>query len=85
MPLFDYFGANLQTLNTHLSDTTKQQVMSKVWKEILMTIEGLLVPLLSEHPSDMEALSNEEADIVFKWLKVLGSLCDDSSADSSTP
>ena len=50
-----------------------------------MTIEGLLVPLLSEHPSDMKPLSDEEADIVFKWLKVLGSLCDDSSADPSTP
>ena len=50
-----------------------------------MTIEGLLVPLLSEHPSDMEALSDEEVDIVFKWLKVLGSICGESSADPSTP
>ena len=64
---------------------TQQQVMSKVWKEVLMTVEGLLIPLLSEHPSDMKALSDEEVDIVFKWLKVLGSLCEESSADPSTP
>lgn len=70
VPLFDYFDANLQTLNTYLSDATKQQVMSKVWKELLMAIEGLLIPLLSEHPSDMKPLSDKEVDIVFKWLKV---------------
>lgn len=71
IPLFDYFDANLQTLNTNLSDVTKQQVMAKVWKEILMTIEGLLIPPLSENPSDMKPLSDKEVDIVFKWLKVL--------------
>jgi len=81
VPLFDYFDANLQTLNTHLSDTTKQQVMSKVWKEVLMTIEGLLTPPLSEHPSDMKPLSDKEVDIVFKWLKVLLHLRGNSSAD----
>lgn len=70
MPLFDYFDANLQTLNTYLSDATKQEVMVKVWKEILVTIEGLLIPPLSEGPSDMKALSDKEVDIVFKWLKV---------------
>ena len=70
MPLFDYFDANLQTLNTHLSDATKQQVMTKVWKEILATIEGLLIPPLAENQSDMKPLSDKEVDIVFKWLKV---------------
>ena len=85
MPLFDYFDANLQTLNTYLSDTTKQQVMSRVWKEILVTIEGLLIPLLSEHPSDMNPLSDKEVDIVFKWLKVLEHFCNDSPADPPTP
>jgi hypothetical protein len=85
VPLFDYFDANLQTLNTYLSDTTKQQVMSKVWKEILIAIEGLLIPPLSEHPSDMKPLSDKEVDIVFKWLKVLESPCSDSPADLFAP
>lgn len=69
-PLFDYFDANFQTLNTSLSATTKQTVMTKVWKEILTTLENLLVPALSDAPSDMSPLMEKEVDIVFKWLKV---------------
>ena len=68
--LFDYFEANLQTLNTYLGDSTKEIVMTRVWKEILATIEGLLIPPLSETPSDMKPLTDKEVDIVFKWLKV---------------
>jgi hypothetical protein len=70
LPLFDYFDANLQTLNTYLSDTAKEIVMSRVWKELLTVIEGLLVPPLSEISSDMKPLSDKEVDIVFKWMKV---------------
>lgn len=70
LPLFDYFDANLQTLNTYLSETAKEKVMTRVWKEILTVLEGLLVPPLSEVSSDMKPLSDKEVDIVFKWLKV---------------
>ena len=69
--LFDYFEANLNTLNTYLGDSTKEIVMTRVWKEILTTIEGLLIPPLSETPSDMRPLTDKEVDIVFKWLKVI--------------
>jgi hypothetical protein len=69
-PLFDYFEANLQTLNTYLGDSTKEIVMTRVWKEILATVEGLLIPPLSETPSEMKPLTDKEVDIVFKWLKV---------------
>lgn len=68
--LFDYFDANLQTLNTYLADSTKEMVMTRVWKDILTTIEGLLIPPLSEARSDMKPLTDKEVDIVFKWLKV---------------
>ncbi|KAF8889044.1 hypothetical protein BD779DRAFT_1521688 [Infundibulicybe gibba] len=71
LPLFDYFDANLQTLNTYLSDTAKEMVMTRVWKEILTVIEGLLIPPLSDVSSDMKPLSDKEVDIVFKWLKFL--------------
>jgi len=71
LPLFDYFDANLQTLNTYLSDTAKEMVMTRVWKEILVIVEGLLVPPLSEISSDMKPLSDKEVDVVFKWLKFL--------------
>ncbi|KAI0790251.1 hypothetical protein BC629DRAFT_1622278 [Irpex lacteus] len=70
-PVFDFFDANLPTLNTYLSDATKDTVMIKVWKEILNVIEGLLVPPLSEKTSDMKPLTDKEVDIVFKWLKFL--------------
>ena len=70
LPLFDYFDANLQTLNTYLSDTAKEMVMGRVWKEILGIIEGLLIPPLSDIASDMKPLSDKEVDIVFRWLKV---------------
>ncbi|KAJ7686809.1 hypothetical protein B0H17DRAFT_939979 [Mycena rosella] len=71
LPLFDYFDANLQTLNTYLSDTAKEMVMTRVWKEILVIVEGLLIPPLSDISSDMKPLSDKEVDIVFKWLKFL--------------
>ena len=69
-PLFDFLDANLSTLNTYLSETTKEMVMTRLWKEILTVIEGLLIPPLSDVPSDMKPLSDKEVDIVFKWLKV---------------
>lgn len=69
-PLFDYFDANLQIFNSFLATTTKETVMLKLWKEILATIECLLVPPLSDAPSDMKPLADKEVDIVFKWLKV---------------
>jgi hypothetical protein len=70
LPVFDYFDANLQVLNSSLGDKTKEMVMTRVWKVILNVIEGLLVPPLADTPSDMKPLSDKEVDIVFKWLKV---------------
>ncbi len=70
-PLFDYFDSNLATLNTNLSEETKEMVLTRLWKEILNVIEGLLIPPLSEVPSDLSPLTDKEVDIVFKWLKVL--------------
>lgn len=70
-PLFDYFESNLATLNTYLSEETKEMVMTRLWKEILAVVELLLVPPLSDAPSDMKPLSDKEVDIVFKWLKFL--------------
>lgn len=74
MPLFDYFDANLQTLNTYLSDSAKEMVMARVWKEVLTIFEGLLIPPLSDIASDMKSLSDKEVDVVFRWLKVRGLL-----------
>lgn len=70
-PLFDYFETNLRVLNSSLSEATKETVMIRVWKEILLVIEGLLIPPLSDLPTEMKPLSDKEVDIVFKWLKVV--------------
>jgi hypothetical protein len=69
-PLFDYFETNLEVLNNSLSPTTKEMVMLKVWKELSNVIDALLLPPLSEAPTEMKPLSEKEVDIVFKWLKV---------------
>ncbi|KAI0742851.1 hypothetical protein C8Q80DRAFT_1109139 [Daedaleopsis nitida] len=70
-PLFEFLEPNMGTLNTSLSATTKEMVMSRIWKEVLNVIEGLLIPPLSEVQSDMKPLSDKEVDIVFRWLKFL--------------
>jgi hypothetical protein len=69
-PLLDYFEKNLKTLNENLSETAMQLVVLKIWKEILLTLEGLLVPPLSDQPSDKKPLDEYEIHVVFKWLEV---------------
>src|SRR5258706_1519814 len=69
-PLWDYLNSNLQVLNSSLSDHSRDTVMAKIWKDVLATIEGLLVTPLSEAPSSMRQLYDKEVDVVFKWLKV---------------
>ncbi|KAI8333569.1 hypothetical protein BC941DRAFT_433809 [Chlamydoabsidia padenii] len=71
VPLLDYLERNLQILNDNLSESNMQLVISKIWKEILVAIEGVLLPPLSEHPSDMRPLDDYEFHIVFKWLELL--------------
>ena len=46
-------------------------VMTRVWKEVLSTVEGLLVPPLSDKPSPQQPLNQNELDVVFKWLEML--------------
>ncbi|GBB88076.1 hypothetical protein RclHR1_14600003 [Rhizophagus clarus] len=70
-PLFDYFDTNLMTLNSFLHPAVFTKVMTKVWKEIESIIEELLVPPLSDRPSEMKPLNDTEVDIVIKWLKFL--------------
>jgi hypothetical protein len=69
-PLIDYFEKNLKILNENLSETAMQLVILKIWKEILLTLEGLLLPPLSDQPSDKKPLDEYEIHVVFKWLEV---------------
>lgn len=54
-----------------LTDATMIAVMTRLWKEVLQTIEMLLVPPVSEKPSTQKALSRKELDIVYQWLDIL--------------
>ncbi|KAM0786123.1 hypothetical protein ACM66B_006933 [Microbotryomycetes sp. NB124-2] len=69
--LFDYFNETFGTLKENLSQEAWELVIGRLWKEILGTIESLIVPPLSDRPTDMKMLSDREVDIVFKWLGFL--------------
>lgn len=70
-PLFKYFDDNFFIMNQTLTPGAMIAVMTRLWKEVLMTIESLLVPALSDLPSQQRQLSQPEMDIVFKWLQSL--------------
>jgi hypothetical protein len=69
-PLFTYFDENFAIMKETLTDTSMIMVMTRLWKEVLLTVESLLVPPLSDKPSLQKPLSRQELDIVFKWLQV---------------
>lgn len=69
-PLFNYFNENFAIMKQTLTDPAMIMVMTRLWKEVLATIESLLVPPLSDKPSQQRPLTQQELDIVFKWLRV---------------
>ncbi|KAI1489269.1 hypothetical protein F5X96DRAFT_670856 [Biscogniauxia mediterranea] len=69
--LFSYFNENFATMKETLTDATMVAVMTRLWKEVLMAIETIVVPPLSEKPSSQRPLTQQELDVVFKWLKLL--------------
>lgn len=70
-PLFTYFDDNFAIMNQTLTTEAMIMVMTRLWKEVLVCIEGLLVPPLSDKPSAQAMLNQQELDIVFKWLQLL--------------
>jgi len=70
-PLFGYFNENFAIMNQTLTSTAMIAVMTRLWKEVLSTIESLLVPPLSDKLSSQQQLTPQELDIVFKWLDML--------------
>jgi len=70
-PLFTYFNENFAIMKQTLTDATMISVMTRLWKEVLMAIENLLVPPLSEKPSSQKALTQAEMDVANAWLKLL--------------
>lgn len=70
-PLFNYLNDNFAIMRETLTSTAMIAVMARVWKEVLSTIESLLVPPLSDKPSSQTQLTSIELDVVFKWLGLL--------------
>lgn len=70
-PLFTYFDENFAIMKQTLTDASMIMVMTRLWKEVLIAIEGLLVPPLSDKLSTQRPLTQQELDIVFKWLELL--------------
>lgn len=69
--LFAYFDENFAIMKQTLTEATMISVMTRLWKEVLMTIENLLVPPLSEKPSAQRPLTRKELDVVYHWLEML--------------
>lgn len=69
-PLLQYFDDNFAIMKQTLTDTAMITVMTRLWKEVLVTVEGLLVPPLSDKPSAQKPLTQAEVDVVYKWLQV---------------
>src|SRR5687768_1002767 len=59
-PLFDYFDITLNTLFHSLHPAVFTMVMTRVWKEIETIIEEILIPPLSDKPSDLKPLNDKE-------------------------
>lgn len=70
-PLLNYFDENFAIMKQTLTDVTMTAVMTRLWKEVLLTMENLLVPPLSEKPSSKRPLSRRELDVVYHWLDML--------------
>ena len=70
-PLFDYLEANMSTMASSLSRPSMQTFMAKLWKQILSTIQALIMPSLSAQPSELRPLSGAELEVALKWLTFL--------------
>jgi hypothetical protein len=69
-PLLDFLERNLKILNDNLTDANLRFVVLKIWKQILRTIDDLILPPLSEFLSDVRPLDEYELHVLFKWLEV---------------
>jgi hypothetical protein len=81
-PLFTYFDENFAIMKQTLTDATMMAVMTRLWKEVLLAIENLLVPPLSDKPSTQKPLTQAEMDVVYRWLELLFGFFNARDADS---
>jgi hypothetical protein len=70
-PLLDFLEYNLRILNDNLSETNMKFIVLKIWDQILKSLEGIMLPPLSEQLSDIKPLDDYELHVVLKWLEVM--------------
>ncbi|KAF2862038.1 hypothetical protein K470DRAFT_213627 [Piedraia hortae CBS 480.64] len=70
-PLLNYFDDNFAIMKQTLTDSGMIMIMTRLWKEVLVTIESLLVPPLSDKLSAQRPLTQQEVDIAYRWLSTL--------------
>ena len=70
-PLFQYFNDNFAIMQQTLTKESMLSVMTRLWKEVLMAIENMLVPPLSDKPSSQRPLNQQELDVVLMWMQLL--------------
>ncbi|KAF8979911.1 hypothetical protein BGZ46_004861 [Entomortierella lignicola] len=69
--LIDYMEASLPVLYDYLTTEGMTMVITKLWKEMLITIESLLMPPLSNTISDRTPLTEIEMHVVFKIIEFI--------------
>ncbi|KAK3674067.1 hypothetical protein LTR78_005914 [Recurvomyces mirabilis] len=70
-PLLQYFDDNFAIMKQTLTDSAMIMIMTRLWKEVLVVLESLLVPPLSDKISSQKPLGRQEVDIVYRWLQTL--------------
>ncbi|KAG0259677.1 hypothetical protein BG011_002446 [Mortierella polycephala] len=70
-PLLDYLEASLPILYDYLTSEGMTMVIGKLWREILVAIESLLMPPLSTATSDRSPLTEIEMHVVFKVVEFI--------------
>lgn len=67
-----FFGMNFQTLGQNLkNDDLKLKIGITIWNYVLSALESIVFPPLSNEPSKIKPLSNNEQEILLIWDKLL--------------
>ncbi|KAI5479275.1 C2 domain protein [Pseudohyphozyma bogoriensis] len=69
--LLNYLYSTFVVLTESLCREAWDLVMNRIWKEILNTVEALILPPLSDLPTSMRPLTELEIRIVYIWLQAL--------------
>ncbi|KAI7901688.1 uncharacterized protein BX663DRAFT_487397 [Cokeromyces recurvatus] len=84
-PLLDFLEHNLHILNENLLESNMHLVVLKIWKQILRTLDDVLLPPLSEHISEVKPLDDYELHVVLKWLELLKVLFNGGESGDAIP